>query len=113
MQQAAVAASLRRRRLSVAPSVGIGAGTIDLVVSHPREPDRGLLGIECETERGRHPDSVADRYRLRPAVLADRGWALHRVWAHEWSRGREQEISRIADRVEELFTRSTGGVRQL
>lgn len=109
----AVATALRERGLIVLPSIEGGDGLIDLVIAHPNEPDRALLGIECETEPGRYLGSIGDRYRLKPTILAGRGWALHRVWAHEWSRAREYEISRIVDRVEELFSCSNGSAPRL
>ena len=89
--------------------------TFDMVIFDPADPEVPLLGIQVDGTLTRRCASTRDRDRLRQAVLADRGWPIHRVWAPSWATDTEHELSRLCDRVmrmsdnegDQLSTRSS------
>ncbi len=79
--------------------LGTAGYVLDMAVRDPDDPERYALGIELDGAAARHADATRDRERLRQHVLADRDWAVHRVWAQAWATDPERELERIADRV--------------
>lgn len=95
----AVANTLRDRGLTVATAVGVAGYRLDLAISHPQRPDRYLLGIECDGDGYQAGHSTRDRDRLRQSVLEGLGWNLHHIWSTDWFRSREQEVSKVIEKV--------------
>ena len=79
----------------VAESPGWGTGTVDLAVSDPEQPERYILGIECDGPSYDSARSARDRDRLRPQVLEGLGWRLHRAWSPEWASNPQRELERV------------------
>lgn len=97
-----LAASLEALGYTVDQRVGETAYQLDLAVKSRKDPHRYLLGIECEGPvyfRGR---SAKAREIYRPALLAMKGWNLHRVWARNFWQDREREVQKIRERLESL-----------
>lgn len=56
---------------------------------------RCLLGIECDGP-GYHAAAWArDRDRIRPSVLANHGWHMHRIWSTDWFRRPHEQLERV------------------
>ena len=102
----AVAETLRARGLDVATSVGVAGYRLDLAIRHPQSPGHYLLGIECDGEGYKSCHSTRDRDRLRQSVLEGLGWNLHRIWSTDWFRSREQEVSKVIEKVSLLAAAS-------
>lgn len=81
--------------------VGCSAVRIDLGVLDPRAPGCFLLGIEFDGPSYRQAGTARDRDRLRPEVLQQLGWNLHRIWAPDWLYRRDEEIERLAGALKE------------
>lgn len=79
--------------------LGTAGYVLDMAVRDPDDPERYALGIELDGAAARHADATRDRARLRQHVLADRDWAVHRVWAQAWATDPERELDRIRERV--------------
>jgi hypothetical protein len=79
----------------VVPHVGTSTCRIDLGVLDPTRPGTFLLGIECDGRGYRAVATARDRDRLRHEVLEGLGWRIHRVWALDWFRQRNEEIERL------------------
>jgi hypothetical protein len=79
-----------------APDVGCSAYRIDLGVLDPKAPGRFLLGIEFDGPSYNQAGTARDRDRLRPEVLQQLGWKLHRVWSPDWLYRRGEEVQRLA-----------------
>ncbi|MCI0637996.1 MAG: DUF4011 domain-containing protein [Gemmataceae bacterium] len=90
-----IAAVLRDLGYQAAPNVGCGPLRIDLGVVHPKQPESFLLGIEFDGPGYAHAGTARDRDRLRPAMLEQLGWKLHRLWAPDWLERRQEEIERL------------------
>ena len=74
--------------------VGCGAYKIDLAVVDPNDPERYVLAIEHDGAAYASAPAARDRDRLRPQVLAQLGWRLHRIWSLDWWDEPEREIQR-------------------
>lgn len=97
----AVMAVLREWGYDVQPRVGVAGYRVDLGVRHPRDPGRYAIGIECDGAMYHSSRVARDRDRLRAGVLRSLGWRLHRVWAADWYRNREEAEQRLRSAVEE------------
>jgi hypothetical protein len=84
--------------------VHAGAGSqgvhVDLAVVDPDDPQRYLVGIQCDGRSYQESPMTRDRDRLREQVLEDRGWRLHRVWSTDWFRNRDRAEERLLGAVE-------------
>ncbi|MFC6954844.1 DUF4011 domain-containing protein [Halorubellus litoreus] len=79
--------------------LGTAGYVLDMAVRDPDDPERYALGVELDGAAARHADATRDRERLRQLVLADRDWAVHRVWAQAWATDPQRELDRIRERV--------------
>jgi very-short-patch-repair endonuclease len=97
----AVRAALEDRGHPVTAQVGHGGYRIDLAVRDPHDPNRYVLGVECEGGEYASAKTARDRDRLSTEVLAGYkdhpglGWRLHRVWSIDWTKDPEGELERI------------------
>lgn len=79
---------LQSRGFMVETQVGCSGYRIDMAVKHPQEPNRYVLGIECDGKTYHEPVTARERDRLRQTVLEDMGWTLYRIWSTDWVRSR-------------------------
>jgi len=93
--------ALAERGHRVECGVGCSGYRIDLAVRDPDEPDRFLLGIECDGEAYRSADTARDRDRLRAQVLAGLGWRLRRLWSGDWWSDPARELVRLEQAIED------------
>jgi very-short-patch-repair endonuclease len=91
---AAIARALVERGWTVRHQVGCGAYKIDLAVVDPNDPERHVLAIEHDGAAYASAASARDRDRLRPQLLAQLGWRVHRIWTLDWWADPEREIAR-------------------
>jgi very-short-patch-repair endonuclease len=91
----AVREALVERGLSVDAQVGAGKYRIDLAVRDSRDPNRYILGIECDGATYHSSRTARDRDLLRQEVLQRRGWRIHRVWSTEWFHDREGALASL------------------
>jgi very-short-patch-repair endonuclease len=91
----AVAFAVRDLGYECRPQVGMAGFFIDLAVLDPRDPDRYVLGIECDGAAYHSSQYARDRDRLRQAILEKRGWKIHRIWSTDWFYRRDREIEKL------------------
>ncbi|MDQ8027328.1 MAG: DUF3320 domain-containing protein [Brevundimonas sp.] len=96
----AVAFAVRDLSYDCRPQVGMAGFFIDLAVLDPRDPDRYLLGIECDGAAYHSSQYARDRDRLRQAILEKRGWKIHRIWSTDWFYRRDREIEKLRASIE-------------
>lgn len=82
----AVAQALEARGHSIQRQVGLSEYHVDLAVRDPENPERFVLGIECDSENYTSGETVRAREWLRADVLKSLGWRLHRLWSADWIR---------------------------
>jgi len=86
---------LEAQGYGVVANVGVGQFRLDLGVYDPQNPQQYLLGIEYDGAYYQAAGSVRDRDYLRPTILHQKGWRLHRIWSVEWFKNRQGEIERL------------------
>jgi hypothetical protein len=95
--EAEIGAEVRRLGYECAHGVGASEYRLDLGVIDPADPGRFILGLESDGATYREANTARDRDRLRPQVLSQLEWRLHRVWAPDWALRREAEVRRLED----------------
>jgi len=93
--------ALTARGYQVRPRMGTAGFYIDLAVIDPNQPERYVLGVECDGALYHAARSARDRDRLRQQALEAVGWRLHRVWSIDWFRDPAQALSRLIAAIEE------------
>jgi superfamily I DNA and/or RNA helicase/very-short-patch-repair endonuclease len=93
---------LERLGYEVHTQVGQSGYRIDLAIVHPNNPNRYLLGIECDGAMFHSGVSVRERDVFRQKFLEDRGWVIHRIWSTNWWADKDREIARIRSLVLKL-----------
>lgn len=96
----AVALAIQGLGYDCRPQVGMAGFFIDLAVLDPQDPDRYLLGVECDGAAYHSSRYARDRDRLRQAILERRGWSLHRIWSTDWFYRREREVEKLRLAIE-------------
>lgn len=91
---------LEEQGYRVEPQVGTAGFYIDIGVVDPNDPDRFVLGIECDGAQYHSSKTARDRDRLRQQVLEQRGWRIHRVWSTSWYRNPDAEKRRLLEAVQ-------------
>ena len=97
-----VKAALERRGYEVRPQVGFSGYRIDLGIVHPDDPNRFVVGLECDGATFHSARSAKERDVMRQRFLEGKGWVIERIWSRRWWRDPGAEIDRIAARIEEL-----------
>lgn len=93
----AVYEALTAKGLRIDTQVGCSGYRIDLAVRDPHQPDRYLLGIECDGRSYHSSKTARDRDRLRQAHLEGLGWNIHRIWSSDWFTNPELEIGKTLE----------------
>ncbi len=97
-----VADRLGREGFEVVPQVGVAGYFIDLAVKDPRDPQRYLLGIECDGASYHSAKSARARDRLRQEILEQKGWQLYRIWSTDWFGSPDREVAKLSRFIHEL-----------
>jgi very-short-patch-repair endonuclease len=95
-----VAGVLRGLGYNIVHQVGCNRFRIDIGVVAPDNPERFLLGVECDGATYHSAASARDRDRLRQEILENLGWSIHRVWSPDWVMSRKTEIQKLHDAIE-------------
>ena len=78
---------------------GMSSYPIDIAVRDPKNPDRFILGIECDGSRYAAQATVRDRDVLRPSVLSNLGWKTFRAWSVDWALDRKRAEERLLENL--------------
>lgn len=109
--ETSVAGALRALGHDVALQVGVAGYRIDIAVRHPEEPDRFVLGIECDGATYHRAKSARDRDRLRQEALERLGWRLTRVWSTDWFHDPISQTKRLSREISAALTQQPSGAR--
>ncbi|SPF34072.1 putative ATPase AAA [Candidatus Sulfopaludibacter sp. SbA4] len=96
----AVRAALVERGFAVDAQVGASKYRLDLAIRDHRNPNRYILGVECDGATYHSSRSARDRDILRQEVLQRMGWRIHRVWSTDWFHNREQALTSLLRSIE-------------
>ena len=92
--EADVYEALSAKGLEIKPQVGCSKFRIDLAASHPSQPGRFVLAIECDGATYHSSYTARDRDRLRQQQLENLGWTFHRIWSTDWFMRKDEEVER-------------------
>ncbi|MBL6081945.1 DUF4011 domain-containing protein [Belnapia sp. T18] len=109
--ETSVAGALRALGHDVALQVGVAGYRIDMAVRHPEEPDRFVLGIECDGATYHRAKSARDRDRLRQEALERLGWKLARVWSTDWFRDPVSQTERLSQEISAALAQQPSGTQ--
>ena len=98
----AVMNALKKEGFECTPQVGVAGFFIDLAVIDPGNPNRYLMGIECDGATYHSAKSTRDRDRLRQTILERLGWRIRRIWSTDWFKNPEGELAPIIRELHEL-----------
>ena len=93
----AVYDALKARGLQIDTQVGCSGYRIDLAIRDDQQPDRYLLGVECDGATYHSSKTARDRDRLRQAHLEGLGWNIHRIWSSDWVADPDREIRKTLE----------------
>jgi very-short-patch-repair endonuclease len=96
-----IRSAIKEEGLEVHQQVGCAGYRLDLAVVDPEDPDRYLLGIECDGAMYHSAPVARDRDRLRQQILEGLGWNIYRIWSTDWYRNREESINRLFMAIQE------------
>lgn len=82
--------------------IGLSGYRIDLGIVHPSN-EHYILGIECDGAMYHSSKVARERDIYRQRFLEDQGWRIHRIWSRNWWRGKEREIEKITNLVNEIL----------
>lgn len=95
-------AFLNGKGFAVKRNVGCSGYRIDLALPHPVQPDKFMLGIECDGPSYASQKTARDRDQLRASVLHSLGWQTYRIWSVDWAFDRPRSEQRLLELIEKL-----------
>ena len=98
--------ALNAAGIPVVAQYGVGGYSIDFVASHPDQPGRFVLAIECDGASYHSQPTTRDRDRLRQGQLEALGWRFHRIWSTDWFSNAQAETERVKNAYKDAVTRS-------
>ena len=99
----AVAEALAERGYKCIPQVGVQGYYIDIGVLDPRNPNKYIVGIECDGATYHSHVSARERDRLRQEVLEGLGWKILRVWSTDWYKNSKTIIKQIDRAIQDIL----------
>lgn len=82
--------------------VGMSDYRIDMAIVHPDDPEKYILGIECDGAMYHSAPSVKERDVYRQRFLEDKGWKITRIWSRNWWKDPVSEIEKIDQMIRQL-----------
>jgi len=94
--------ALTKLGYKVDTQVGMSGYRIDQAIVHPNNPDKYILGIECDGAMYHSSPSAKERDVYRQAFLETKGWTITRVWSRNWWKNASAEIEKIDQLVKKM-----------
>jgi very-short-patch-repair endonuclease len=101
--------TLSRRGLNLVAQYGSSGFWIDFAVSHPTQPGRYILALECDGATYHSSESARDRDRLRQEQLERLGWRFHRIWSSEWFYAKDTAVDKVLAAYQRALDDPTDG----
>ena len=98
---------LERRGYAIDSQVGHSGYVIDLAICHPHDPNRYILGIECDGATFHSAKSVKERDVMRQKFLESKGWNITRIWSRNWWKSPDRELDRIDAVIKDILSKES------
>ncbi len=92
--------TLIEKGYSVSSQVGCSNYKIDLAVRDKNNPNKFLVGIECDGPTYNSCATIRDRDRLRQEVLERLGWKMYRIWSTDWFKNPTEQLEKLTKFIE-------------
>ena len=102
-----VASFLAEKGFKVDRNVGCSEYRIDLAVRDPADPDKYLMGIECDGPSYAEQRTAQDRDVNRVGVLEGLGWHMCHVWSVDWTFDRKKAEEHLLQLLDKAGTEPT------
>ncbi|MEG1791020.1 MAG: DUF4011 domain-containing protein [Clostridia bacterium] len=99
---ALVASDLKDKGLICEYDVGVSDFKIDVAVVDPRNKDKYILAVICDSENTAKIKSVKDRVMLQTKILKKLGWNTYYMWGINYFNNPKREIAKIKDLITTL-----------
>ena len=94
--------ALLEKGYSVTSQVGCSNYKIDLAVRDKNNPNKFLVGIECDGPTYNSCATIRDRDRLRQEVLERLGWKMYRVWSTDWFKNPTEQLEKLTKFIDNI-----------
>ncbi len=94
--------SLTEKGYSVSSQVGCSNYKIDLAVRDKNNPNKFLVGIECDGPTYNSCATIRDRDRLRQEVLERLGWKMYRIWSTDWFKNPKEQLEKLTKFIDSV-----------
>ncbi|MFS0638169.1 AAA domain-containing protein [Mesobacillus foraminis] len=84
--------------------VGMSGYRIDQAIVHPTNPEKYILGIECDGAMYHSSPSAKERDVYRQRFLETKGWKIIRIWSRNWWKNSSAEIEKLDQLVKKLVS---------
>ena len=97
-----VAAELRDKGIMCDYNVGVSDFKIDVAVVDPRNKDKYILAVICDSESSCKLKGVKDRVAMQTKILKKLGWNTYQMWTVNFFNNTRREIAKIRDYITTL-----------
>ena len=97
-----VAAELKDRGILCDYNLGVSDFKIDVAVVDPRNKDKYILAIICDSESSCKLKGVKDRVAMQTKILKKLGWNTYQLWTVNFFNNTRREITKIKDYITTL-----------
>ena len=97
-----VAAELKDKGILCDYNVGVSDFKIDVAVVDPRDKDKYILAIICDSESSCKLKGVKDRVAMQTKILKKLGWNTYQLWTINFFNNTRREIAKIKDHITTL-----------
>lgn len=88
---------------TVRTMIGCSDYRIDMAVCYPGDPDKYVIGIECDGHNYSSARTARERDRLRQSVLNNMGWKLYRIWSIDWIKSMISERNKLKEAIDKAI----------
>lgn len=97
-----VAAELRDKGIMCDYNLGVSDFKIDVAVVDPRNKDKYILAVICDSESSCKLKGVKDRVAMQTKILKKLGWNTYQLWTVNFFNNTRREIAKIKDVITTL-----------
>ena len=94
--------ALIKKGYSVTSQMGCSNYKIDLAIRDKRNPNKFLVGIECDGPIYNSCATIRDRDRLRQEVLERLGWKIYRIWSTDWFKNPTEQLEKLIKFIDNI-----------
>ncbi len=95
-----MASRLQKMGYEVETYVGNAAYRVHIAIVNKKQPDKYIVGIECDDPSYLNSRFPRDRDKIRPSFLESLGWNMYHLWSTDWFTSKEETLKKLVDFIE-------------